>query len=156
MSTAPQIEGRLHQVAALEQAHVGGEGMEKAGSSYDETGGIAEQFLHPGIPHINNGLALITLHGGIAIVAGRGWQNMLADRLLQCAHQVVHFTPMARIQDVATLMKEERLEQETLTVQAREKVDRQVNGPHRRYPIAEGWRQLLRFRVLAMHPPDDS
>src|SRR6266581_9483171 len=143
MSTAPQIEGRLRQVAALEQAHVGGEGMEKAGPSHDETGRIAEQFLHPGIPHINNGLALITLHRGIAIVAGRGWQDVLTNSLLQCTHQVVHFTPMACIQDVATLMEEERLEQETLTVQARKKVDRQVNRPHRRYPIAEGWRQLL-------------
>lgn len=70
MRAALQIEGQLHQVAPLEQAHVSGEGMEKAGPSHDETGGIAEQFLHPGIPHINNGLTLITLHGGIAIVAG--------------------------------------------------------------------------------------
>src|SRR5258708_40310527 len=120
MRTAPQIEGRLHQITALEQAHMGGEGMEKAGPSHDETGGIAEQFLHPGIPHINDGLALITLHRGIAIVARGRWQDVLVNSLLQCAYQIVHFTPMARIQDVATFMEEERLRQETLTMQARE------------------------------------
>jgi hypothetical protein len=84
----------------------------------------------------------------------RGWQQGALDALLKITDEFIHLALVALVEQVAELMKEQRLEPECALFKARKKIQRAEvhGGDNRDVIVCKDWRIAPRVRVSTMKP----